>query len=544
MALKKEDLELGSLLGQGAFAKVVHARDTRNGDEYALKIVDKKQIAQEKRQKSVVMERKLLSGFNCPGIVRLHLAFHDAVALYFVLEYASGGELATQIARMGVCPLQFAQFYAAEIVAVLDYLRTQRVAHRDMKPENLLLTLDGHLKLIDFDAAVVVPKEEEGEESDSDGDAGLEDAIAVSFGATAQGQPNWAGTSLYLPPEVVRSTAKIKNAFALDLWAFGCIVYQMFVGKTPFDAPSEPMAFQLILGGDYAFPEGFPHNAAKEFVVGLLAPNPRMRLGQGAEGMAELRRHPFFGSGASPGDNFESVLQRKPPPRVDPRLRDASFAAGMSFESDCTPQEGHQFLASAAEAVEVMGSGPSILAADIPTATPPPEEAVPSILAAVGPADSPMAAREQLPQPRAAPVQAPPRREARAGMPVADWERWLRDMRQRSILRPGEDIRICGGVVKRRLPILKPRWLVVTDLPRLLVLDPSGLEVQHDIDFSSPLAAGEELVSVSGAFSFEVNVPGHRWRCSDASRGAGAAREWATEICQARSTYLSRTAAR
>lgn len=537
MSLKKEDLELGSLLGKGAFAKVVLARDKRNGDEYALKIVDKKQIAQEGRQKSVLMERNLLTSFNCPGIVRLHLAWHDAVALYFLLEHAGGGELATQLARMHTFPLQFAQFYAAEIVVVLEYLRTKRVAHRDMKPENMLLTLHGHLKLIDFDAAVVVPSDDG--EAESDGETELDDAVTVSFGASAQGQPNWAGTALYLPPEVVRTTARIRNAFALDLWALGCIVYQMLVGKTPFEAPTEPLAFQQILSGDYAFPEDFPHVAARDLVVALLAPRPRMRPGQGVEGLGELRRHPFFGCGTLYGEDFEGVLQRRPPPRAgqfqNRSYGSVSFQAGMSFESDCTPQEGHQFLTGVdAELVEVVGNPPDIAPVDV--AIPLAKELVPDCAisgVAAGRAEVP-SKLQLLSSPPVVPTQVSSLKGPRICIPQVEGEHLLSNMQQRGILRPGESIRIGGAVVRRRLPILKPRWMIVTDLPRILIMDPSCDELQHDFDF-----AGAVAVTVNGAFSFDVNVAGHRYKCNDTNKGNGGSREWATAINQARSSFLS-----
>lgn len=159
----REDFEFATLLGEGAFAKVWLALDKKDDQEYALKIIDKRSIQAKGRTRSVMAERSFLSGFDYPGIASLFFTFQDDYSLYFALEFVSGGELATQIARMGSCSLEFAQFYTAEIVAVLTYLRAKRVAHRDLKPSNLLLTHDGHLKLVDFDAAVRVPSEGEGD---------------------------------------------------------------------------------------------------------------------------------------------------------------------------------------------------------------------------------------------------------------------------------------------------------------------------------------------------------------------------------------------
>lgn len=353
-----DELELGSLLGEGAFARVLHARDLRDGAEYAVKVVHKRTLQAKGRAGSAVVEREFLSRLDHPNIARLHYAFQDHWSLYFVLELASGGELKAQISRMGTCSLEFARYYAAETVGILAYLRLHRIAHRDLKPENLLLTSQGHLKLVDFDAAVVVPQ-------DGEGDA----AGGAPAPAEYRGQPAFAGTSLYMPPEVLLSTARPREAFALDLWALGCIIYQMLAGETPFHASSEYLAFQRILRGEYTFPGGFPSDA-EQLVERLLQTEPAVRPGMGPNGVAELRQDPLFGGSEAA---FEWLLASRPPPRILPRRQQRCAAhAGRSvdggarghealaspgrscspvhehdFDSskECTPEEGQSFLA-------------------------------------------------------------------------------------------------------------------------------------------------------------------------------------------------------
>ncbi|CAE8675912.1 unnamed protein product [Polarella glacialis] len=241
-------------------------------------------IQVQDRKNAVLNEKMMLSSLDHPGIVRLHFAFQDAWSLYFGLELVLGGELATQIERMGVCSRDFARFYAAEIVSILSYLRIRRVAHRDLKPENLLLTADGHLKLVDFDAAVLVPDEGEGDA------AGGRRTQCPAGGSLAGSPPrlgpageSLVGTVLYLPPEVVQGTAQLYQACALDLWALGCIVFLMLVGKTPFHAETEYMVFQRIQRGDFSFPSGFAHEEARLLVEALLRWEPGRRPGQGSE---------------------------------------------------------------------------------------------------------------------------------------------------------------------------------------------------------------------------------------------------------------------
>mmetsp|Transcript_53383 Transcript_53383/g.127700 ORF Transcript_53383/g.127700 Transcript_53383/m.127700 type:complete len:1270 (+) Transcript_53383:42-3851(+) len=322
LRLRREDFAFGSLLGEGAFARVLRARHD-DGSEYAIKMVDKKMIQVQNRVEGVLMERSMLLSLDHPGIVQLHFAFQDEWALYFGLELAVGGELAAQIQRRGRCPLSFAQFYAAEIVSILAYLREQRVAHRDLKPENLLLDSEGHLKLVDFDSAVRVPEAE------------ADDGKPVSF----------AGTALYVAPEMLLGTAKAHEACALDLWALGCIIYLMLLGETPFHDASEYLIFQRIQQGDYTFPEN-EHIEAKDLIEALLAPEPQRRPCEG-----ELQRHAFFGGEAG----FAELSRQQPPPTIT-RLSRVSY--GSSTETDfecscssaeCTPEVGQSFMAKHAE---------------------------------------------------------------------------------------------------------------------------------------------------------------------------------------------------
>mmetsp|Transcript_109726 Transcript_109726/g.321180 ORF Transcript_109726/g.321180 Transcript_109726/m.321180 type:complete len:578 (-) Transcript_109726:205-1938(-) len=549
------DLEFGSLLGEGAFARVLNAQDRRNGKDYAVKIVEKKQVQLQGRKSSVMVEKAMLSSLDHPGVVRLHFAFQDDWSLYFVLELISGGELATQIARMGTCTLDFARYYTAETVAILTYLRARRVAHRDLKPENLLLTAEGHLKLIDFDAAVIVPGEGEG------------DAAA----GCSQGQPSFAGTSLYLPPEVLQGTAKPQDAFALDLWALGCVLFLMLVGETPFHAASEYLAFQRILAGDYSFPSGF-HPLARELVAALLASRPDERPGLGPEGLAEVERHAFFGGSRGA---FAELRRRAPPPRMERSLANAGtdpaspnrslHSFDFASSAECTPEVGQRFMSRASAAVPVASSladdaansprNDASAAVHEAVATTSAADASPSCRA--GKPDegrnfvlfSAKPSRAQREVALASPVAAPaahaapcePRWRALVSTPGPSWRQWLRELTERRTLLGGEGVALCGSVVQRRLPCLRPRVLVLTDFPRLLVLDTSGLGVVHDIGLKGPAPShttvgdGEPSIVVSSPVHFVLNAAGRRFRCCDVQLGAEL---WSVELKRAQSRML------
>lgn len=620
---RREDLEFGTLLGEGAFARVLHARDVARGKEYAVKIVEKKMIQVQDRKNAVLTEKMMLSSLDHPGIVKLHFAYQDAWSLYFGLELVLGGELAKQIERMGVCSGDFARFYSAGIVSILSYLRVRRIAHRDLKPENLLLTGEGHLKLVDFDAAVFVPREGEGD---------------VSAGRSSQGQEQppaskFAGTVLYLPPEVVQGTAQPHQAFALDLWALGCIIFFMLVGKTPFHAESEFLVLERIQCGDYSYPPGFQHEQARRLIDALLNPQPDRRPGQGSEAMGELERHAFFGG--SPA-SFSELRRQRPPPRVTWRRsnRERGIEGEQSPEqsltffdftssAECTPELGQCFLSARATQVIPLASSGQQKADSVSTsltgltplcdqsspsycedsphftmriesrrhrahlsqlstpsprgrrfhspmqfspqrpqvteqgATPPMPWRQPMHMATTASTSMDEHSRRQSASSVSTSISSKPSWTLRADLPGLSYRHWQQDLLQRRVLIHGEDIWLSGRVVKRRFPCFRPKILVLTNLPRLIVMDCAGHNVHHDFDLSCASmcsnngsnasridsltngAISESLYEpnllVNSETEFDIWVSGKRFRCCDPDLGS---EEWVKKISFARERAL------
>lgn len=272
----------GTTLGEGAYARVVHARMKDTGAEYAVKIMEKRFIRKEKKVKFVMMERKVFSRVSHDRIVKLYFTFQDNNYLYMVMELCRGGELLDVIvteqkanAAVGIkdraCSLELTRFYIAEIVVALEYLHTNGVIHRDLKPENILLSEDGHLKITDFGTA----KDE------------TEEARHNTF----------CGTAEFVSPEVLRDQEASRGC---DLWALACIVYQMLVGRPMFRAENEYLTFQQILNHpaeDFRYPDGFP-DVARDFCDRILHQEPKDRLGTGTDadgnGYLALKSHPLF----------------------------------------------------------------------------------------------------------------------------------------------------------------------------------------------------------------------------------------------------------
>lgn len=164
--LQPSDFYFGRCLGEGAYARVVHAKFKQNDHEFAIKIMEKRHIKKENKIKYVMMEKSILSKLNSPLVIRLFYTFQDQSYLYMCMEIAHGGELLAMIDKFkeenekkGIenvaCSLNMARFYTAEIVEAICYLHDSAIVHRDIKPENILVTSNGHIKITDFGTALL-----------------------------------------------------------------------------------------------------------------------------------------------------------------------------------------------------------------------------------------------------------------------------------------------------------------------------------------------------------------------------------------------------
>ncbi|XP_041061814.1 3-phosphoinositide-dependent protein kinase 1-like [Carcharodon carcharias] len=265
---RPEDFKFGKILGEGSFSTVVLAREQATGKEYAIKILEKRHIIKENKVPYVTRERDIMSRLDHPFFVKLYFTFQDDEKLYFGLSYAKNGELLKYIRKQGSFDENCTRFYSAEIVSALEYLHEIGIIHRDLKPENILLSEDMHIRITDFGTAKVLS-------SDST------QARANSFVGTAQ----------YVSPELLTEKSACKSS---DLWALGCIIYQLVAGLPPFRAGNEYLIFQKIIKLEYEFPEKF-FPKAKDLVQQLLVFEHTKRLGcEELGGYGLLKAHPFF----------------------------------------------------------------------------------------------------------------------------------------------------------------------------------------------------------------------------------------------------------
>lgn len=291
------DFSFGRVLGEGSYSTVYLTTDRQTLREYAVKVLEKKHIIKEKKIKYVNIEKNTLNRLtDHPGIVRLYYTFQDEASLYYVLDLCNGGELLGVLKKTGTFDVECTRFYGAQILDAIAYMHSRGVIHRDLKPENVLLDDQMHIKITDFGTAKLLPDPRDPRPSDdpsrqpnSEGD-----------GRTA----SFVGTAEYVSPELLTDKAVGKPS---DLWAFGCIIYQLLVGRPPFKAATEYLTFQKIVGLEYEFPPGFPP-AARDLVERCLVLDPARRLT-----VEHIKNHEFFD-----GQRFGKDLWLTKAPRLRP----------------------------------------------------------------------------------------------------------------------------------------------------------------------------------------------------------------------------------
>jgi 3-phosphoinositide dependent protein kinase-1 len=285
--LERGHFFFGKTLGEGSYARVVHAKmKAERSPEFAIKIMEKQFIVKEKKVKFVMMEKNILSSISHPFIIKLYYTFKDKDYLYMCMDLAAGGELKGLIHRYqqeheakGLlktgCTEEIARFYSAEIVEACDFLHKHDIIHMDLKPENILITSSGHVKIADFGTAL----------------KGIDPSTMTNI---------FVGTPEYVSPEVLNEDHDI--SIACDLWAVGCIIYQLLTGLPPFHAETEYLIFQTINNhiegtSEIEYPPSVP-STAKDIIAAMLIRDPPSRLGAGGEGAensyAVLKGKEFF----------------------------------------------------------------------------------------------------------------------------------------------------------------------------------------------------------------------------------------------------------
>jgi serine/threonine protein kinase len=263
-------------IGVGSFSHVDLCYHVPSETYCVVKVMSKQRLIDLNQVEHIQHEIRIIRMVQHPNIVTFYGAFQDECNLYMMMEFIPGGEVFSHLRTLERFDLDVVRFYSAEILVVFQALHERGIIYRDLKPENLLFSIDGHIKFVDFGFAKRITDR----------------------------TYTLCGTPEYLAPEIIRGEG---CSFSSDWWAFGILIYEMLVGETPFHSENENEnhMFQLICQGEFSFPIG-TDDLTQDLINGLLTVDATRRLGCAAAGAEEIMQHAWFG-----GIDWVKVLEHR-----------------------------------------------------------------------------------------------------------------------------------------------------------------------------------------------------------------------------------------
>ena len=306
------DFEPLKIIGKGAFGEVRVCRYIPNNTIVAIKKMKKEEMHKKNQVLHVRAERDVLSEAKNEWIVDLKFSFQDQNYLYLGMEFLPGGDLMSLLMARDILPEQEAKFYAAEIVMAIESVHKLDCIHRDLKPDNVLIDSDGHIKLSDFG----LTKKLDIKLIDNNLQNELRNFGNNNFGSNGNSRfknlsyaqqfsqfksmkskkrrafaYSTVGTPDYIAPEVIRQKGYGQE---IDWWSLGVIMFEMMIGYPPFFSESSTETCKKILDWKNTLNIRPEANISKEAedILRKLITDPENRLG--VNGADEIKSHPFF----------------------------------------------------------------------------------------------------------------------------------------------------------------------------------------------------------------------------------------------------------
>ena len=285
-----------SIIGRGAFGEVHVCREIKTGEIVAIKKIKKDNLKQKNQIRHILDEQDFLSKVDSPWIVKLKASFQEGDYLYLVMEFLPGGDLMGLLIARDIFTEEESKFYICELILAIEFIHELNCIHRDIKPDNILIGKDGHIKLTDFGLAKI---------SDI---SFKEDVIDYKYNESKiKHDRNFScvGTAYYAAPEVINKTGYGQE---VDWWSLGVILFEMVAGYAPFcSKKTSDVCYKISHFEEYLkFPLRCKASKECRDLIMKLINHSESRLGK--NGSKEIKAHPFF-----KGINWLKIKEMKPP---------------------------------------------------------------------------------------------------------------------------------------------------------------------------------------------------------------------------------------
>lgn len=307
--IELDDLDIIGTLGVGGFGRVELVQYTKDPTlTFALKCLKKQHIVETQQQEHIYSERDIMLSCKSPFICRLYRTYKDSKYVYMLLEACLGGEVWTILRDRGCFDDHTCRFVTACVIEAFDYLHSRGIIYRDLKPENLLVDIQGYVKLVDF---------------------GFSKRLGYS-------SKTWTfcGTPVYVAPETILNKGHDR---AVDYWALGILMHELLTGNPPFTASDPMKTYNLILKGIDMVDFDNVGRSAQSLIKKLCRDLPSERLGYQRGGIMDIRKHKWF-----QGFDWDGLVGRTLPSPIQQPVRcpcDTSNFDCFPKDNDIPPDE-------------------------------------------------------------------------------------------------------------------------------------------------------------------------------------------------------------
>ncbi len=290
------------IIGRGAFGEVHVCREIKTGKIYAIKKIKKETIELKNQLMHIRNEQLLMSKVKSPWIVELKSSFQEGDYLYLVMEFLAGGDLMSLLIKKDILTENEAKFYIAEIILAIESIHKIDCIHRDIKPDNILIGKNGHIKLSDFGLAKVSDKLYNNYNGINNIN-NLKDNQNEKM--THKKIYSCVGTAYYVAPEVLNKSGYNSE---IDWWSVGIIFYEMLFGYAPFASKETKQVCYKVLHWEnfLKFPNNIKISKQAEDLIRKLINYNTIRLGK--NGADEIKKHDFFKN-----FDWDNILNMTPP---------------------------------------------------------------------------------------------------------------------------------------------------------------------------------------------------------------------------------------